>query len=59
MEIKQLTSEWWMYQREKNQDRNQNIPELSQNAKQQNPWGTLKAALREIFIALSAYTLNN
>lgn len=48
-----------MYQREKNQDRNQNILELSQNAKQQKPWGTLKAALREIFIALSAYTLNN
>lgn len=60
MKTKQLTTEWGgMDQREKeSRKNNQTILELNQNEKQ-NLWGTLKAALKEIFIALSTYILHS
>lgn len=60
MKTKQLTTEWGgMDQREKeSRKNNQTILELNQNEKRQNLWGTLKAALKEIFIALSTYILH-
>lgn len=60
METKLLTTEWGMDQREKeSRKNNQNILELNQNEKQQNLWGTLKSALKEIFIAPSTYILHS